>query len=104
MTLRKPVKKAIKKEQYKRLHFDDRAVSYAGSQLHQKVSENSDDNSSVEAANEGLQVGEGAVRKVSSLKFESGKDRRNRDNSNYSSKESIGTITFRRRRDGSDQG
>ena len=38
-----------------------------------KVSENSDDNSSVEAANEGLQVGEGAVRKVSSLRFESGK-------------------------------
>lgn len=92
--LKKARKKAIKKEQYKRLHFDDRAVSYAGSQLHQKVSENSDDNSSVEAANEGLQVGEGAVRKVSSLKFESGKDRRNRDNSNYSSKESSGRLHF----------
>ena len=92
--LKKARKKAIKKEQYKRLHFDDRVVSYAGSQLHQKVSENTDDNSSVEAANEGLQVGEGAVRKVSSLKFESGKDRRSRDNSNYSSKESSGRLHF----------
>ena len=92
--LKKVRKKEIKKEQYKRLHFDDRAVTYAGSQLHQKVSENSDDNSSVEAANEGLQVGEGAVRKVSSLRFESGKDRRNRDNSNYSSKESSGRLHF----------
>ena len=91
---KKTRKNAIKKEQYKRLHFDDRAVSYAGSQMHQKVSENSDDNSSVEAANKGMQVGEGAVRKVSSLKFESQTDKRNRDTGNYSSKESSGRLRF----------
>ena len=87
-------KKAIKKEQYKRLHFDDRATAYASSALHQKVSENSDDNASVEAMDESTRVGEGAVRKASSLKFESQKEKRNRDSGNYSSKESSGRLRF----------
>ena len=71
--LKKARKKAIKKEQYKRLRFDDRAITYASSVLHQKVSEKSDDNSSVEAMNEGTRAGEGAVRKISSLRFDSPK-------------------------------
>lgn len=93
--LKKARKKAIKKQQYKRLHFDDEAIntaaSYGSSTIHRKVSESSDDNTSVEAFNEGTKLGErGArdvTRKVSSLRFESQKDERNK-NRERSSKES----------------
>ncbi|MBR5358121.1 MAG: hypothetical protein IK128_02805, partial [Clostridiales bacterium] len=85
--LKKARKKAIKKQQYKRLHFDDEAIntaaSYGSSTIHRKVSESSDDNTSVEAFNEGTKLGErGArdvARKVSSLRFESQKDERNKN-------------------------
>lgn len=81
--LKKARKKAIKKEQYKRLHFDDEpiatAASYGSSAIHQKVSENSDDNASVEALDEGTKLGERGVKKASSLRFESQKDDRNKN-------------------------
>ena len=81
--LKKARKKAIKKQQYKRLRFDDekivsKATGYTSSAMHQKVSESSDDNSSVEAMNEGTRLGEKGARKVSSLRFESQKDERNK--------------------------
>ena len=100
-TERKPVKKeadlkkAIKKEQYKRLYFDDRATAYVSSAMHQKVSESNDDNSSVEAMDEGARAGEGAVRKVSSLRFESQKDKRSKERmSNSKSESSSGRLRF----------
>lgn len=79
--LKKARKKAIRKQQYKRLRFDDEAIrtaaSYGSSAIHRKVSESSDDNNSVEAFNEGTKLGEHGIRKVSSLNFEPKKIDRN---------------------------
>lgn len=96
--LKKARKKAIKKEQYKRLHFDDEALNaatgYTSSAIHRKVSESSDDNASVEAFDEGTRLTEEGARKVSSLRFESHKDERNRVRDNSRSESSSGRLKF----------
>lgn len=96
--LKKARKKAIKKEQYKRLHFDDEpimaATGYTSSAIHRKVSESSDDNASVEAFDEGTRLTEEGARKVSSLRFESHKDERNRARDNSRSESSSGRLKF----------
>lgn len=96
--LKKARKKAIKKEQYKRLHFDDEALNaatgYTSSAIHRKVSESSDDNASVEAFDEGTRLTEEGARKVSSLRFESHKDERNRARDNSRSESSSGHLKF----------
>ena len=96
--LKKARKKAIKKEQYKRLHFDDEpimaATGYTSSAIHRKVSESSDDNASVEAFDEGTRLTEESARKVSSLRFESHKDERNRARDNSRSESSSGRLKF----------
>ena len=96
--LKKARKKAIKKEQYKRLHFDDEpiraATGYTSSAIHRKVSESSDDNASVEAFDEGTRLTEEGARKVSSLRFESHKDERNRTRDNSRSESSSGRLKF----------
>ncbi len=96
--LKKARKKAIKKEQYKRLHFDDEpiraAIGYTSSAIHRKVSESSDDNASVEAFDEGTRLTEEGARKVSSLRFESHKDERNRARDNSRSESSSGRLKF----------
>lgn len=96
--LKKARKKAIKKEQYKRLHFDDEpimaATGYTSSAIHRKVSESSDDNASVEAFDEGSRLTEEGARKVSSLRFESHKDERNRARDNSRSESSSGRLKF----------
>ena len=96
--LKKARKKAIKKEQYKRLHFDDEpiraATGYTSSVIHRKVSESSDDNASVEAFDEGTRLTEEGARKVSSLRFESHKDERNRARDNSRSESSSGRLKF----------
>ncbi|MBO6194484.1 MAG: hypothetical protein J6O00_09950, partial [Clostridiales bacterium] len=96
--LKKARKKAIKKEQYKRLHFDDEpimaATGYTSSAIHRKVSESSDDNASVEAFDEGTRLTEEGARKVSSLRFESHKEERNRARDNSRSESSSGRLKF----------
>ena len=96
--LKKARKKTIKKEQYKRLHFDDEpiraATGYTSSAIHRKVSESSDDNASVEAFDEGTRLTEEGARKVSSLRFESHKDERNRTRDNSRSESSSGRLKF----------
>ena len=96
--LKKARKKAIRKQQYKRLHFDDEpittAAGYTSSAIHRKVSESSDDNASVEAFDEGTRLTEEGARKVSSLKFESHKDERNRSRDNSKSESSSGRLKF----------
>lgn len=96
--IKKARKKAIKKEQYKRLHFDDEpimaATGYTSSAIHRKVSESSDDNASVEAFDEGTRLTEEGARKVSSLRFESHKDERNRARDNSRSESSSGRLKF----------
>ena len=96
--LKKARKKAIKKEQYKRLHFDDEpimaATGYTSSAFHRKVSESSDDNASVEAFDEGTRLTEEGARKVSSLRFESHKEERNRARDNSRSESSSGHLKF----------
>lgn len=96
--LKKARKKAIKKEQYKRLHFDDEALNaatgYTSSAIHRKVSESSDDNASVEAFDEGTRLTEEGARKVSSLRFESHKEERNRTRDNSRSESSSGHLKF----------
>ncbi len=96
--LKKARKKAIRKEQYKRLHFDDEpltaAAGYTSSAVHRKVSESSDDNASVEAFDEGTRLTEEGARKVSSLRFESHKDERNRSRDNSKSESSSCRLRF----------
>ena len=74
--LKKARKKVIKKQQYKRLRFEEDPVSGTvkngiSSVAHQKMSDSSSNNASTEAFDEGSKLAEKAVRKVSSLRFES---------------------------------
>jgi len=79
--LKKARKKTIKKQQYKRLRFEEDPVSGTvkngiSSVAHQKMSDSSSDNASTEAFDDGSKLAEKAVRKVSSLRFESIKNDR----------------------------
>lgn len=96
--LKKARKKAIRKKQYKRLHFDDEpimaATGYTSSAIHRKVSESSDDNASVEAFDEGTRLGEEGARKASSLRFESHINDHNRSRDNSKTESFSGRLKF----------